>query len=104
MKEVKAYKCDYCRKVSLNRLSHHEKYCKRNPVNRHECIDCENLVVDREVIRHNWDEMVSIKTFYCKVKDKKMHTYIAARRNLEVVNRTELMPNKCDQYKPLDLI
>src|SRR5574343_1114428 len=89
MKEVKAFKCDFCKKVSLNRLSHHEKYCKKNPANKHLCFDCENLKPDREIIRHNFDEMTSIKRFYCKAKDMYMHSYIAERRKLEVVNRTD---------------
>ena len=43
MKELtKAYKCDYCSKVSLSKsaIKNHERACKHNPANRTYCYTC----------------------------------------------------------------
>ena len=44
MKEVqKAYKCDYCSKVSISKygMQRHEDACSKNPKNRTYCFGCE---------------------------------------------------------------
>ena len=99
MKEVKAYKCDFCNKVSLGKLFHHEKYCKHNPENKHACFNCEFLTVDLDITENCFGQKTSIKTFHCDKKHVLMHSYIAERRKLNVVNGTERMPVKCDLWK-----
>ena len=61
MKEVKAYRCEFCGKVFLrkNTCEEHEKhYCNKIPLNRALCYDCkyyhaayENEVKDVELVR-----------------------------------------------------
>jgi len=44
MKQIKAFKCEYCKKVLLSRngMSRHEKQCYYNPIS-HSCITCLHL-------------------------------------------------------------
>lgn len=91
MKQIKAYRCDFCGKVSINKLTHHEKYCKKNPVNNHACFDCQFLDVFFVYV----DE-IRTKQFKCSIDSALMHSYVARKRNLDSVNSTELMPNICD--------
>ena len=103
MIKITAFKCDFCSKVSVNRLHNHEKFCKNNPSNKHACFDCKNLNVTREKFDYNFEESRYEKQFYCEKLGVYMHSYVAERRKLELVNRTERMPNKCDTYETLDL-
>jgi hypothetical protein len=98
MKEVKAYKCDYCRKVSLNKLTYHERFCRNNPNNKHVCYDCKHLEVSRESIITGFEEGYSIKTFNCKKYNKSMFTYKAERRKLNI-EKLERMPVECIHYE-----
>lgn len=77
MKEVlKAYKCDYCSKVSISKygMSKHEEACYKNPKNRTYCFSCEHSTSKRkkysyELSDHYGEDLVedvSSKAPYCE--------------------------------------
>ena len=97
MKKVTAYKCEHCPKCSTNpsALFQHERKCKYNPNNKHQCFEfCKHLK-----LRVDSDSMQ--KYFTCDATGNKMFSYKAEHRglNLEGIER---MPLKCDLYE-LDL-
>jgi len=90
MEKTQAFMCKFCGKLYKRNYLHHEKYCKENPKNKHRCLfPCTYLQVFREE---------GIKNFHCSVKDIDMHTYKAESRGLEVIKRTEKMPNECELF------
>lgn len=93
MKEVQAYKCEYCGKLYKVRGTciKHEKYCRLAPNNQHACLWCSNL-----------QKIIPIDgpiQFYCPKVHKSFHTYVAERRNLKCVAITERMPLICELYE-----
>lgn len=83
MKEIKAYKCEYCGK--LLQVSHamqsHECGCKKNPCNFRNCFHCHNLTKKEAEIYSGYDsyygcEPVNIKMsfLYCNAKNIFLYT------------------------------
>lgn len=97
MKEVKAFKCDYCGKLYRNKLVlKHEAGCKQNPNNKHDCFEfCKYLVVGRESV----DEESYRRTFFCSKYNKYMYSYIAERRGYGIIKNLERMPIKCGGFE-----
>jgi hypothetical protein len=66
MQPVKAYKCDFCKKIylSISGVKKHEKRCWLNPARR-SCITCSNLnhFVDPELLHGDgWECLKNICT------------------------------------------
>jgi len=96
MKEIKAFKCEFCSKLYQVKgtCKRHELYCKNNPVNKFPCLgSCTHL----EVAYYTDTDFVKCKTFYCHKHDKFMKTHVALRRNIAV--DLPLMPIKCAEYE-----
>jgi hypothetical protein len=91
------YKCDYCPKRYLSEgpAVKHEKYCRKNPANKHVCFQCVHLSVERE---HN-DDGFNEKTFTCTKLDKQLHTVTAERIGHSCLGHTERMPISCEAYE-----
>jgi len=68
MKEVKAYRCEYCGKVYLRKgnCKKHEHFCYHNPKNARPCYDCKYQSM--EAIDSDCGIRVR-ETFYCSKKD-----------------------------------
>jgi hypothetical protein len=101
VQERKVYKCGFCRKYYLMKhaCERHEKYCAKNPVNRHKCYSCKFLEVDRSPN----DEGLSVKTFYCIKLEKELHTVKAEKLNHSCLGHTERMPLICCHFKSIDI-
>jgi len=99
--EVTIYTCEHCRKYykMKHAATRHEKYCSRNPENRHACFDCKFLDSTPEEIDDAFGYVLKIKSFRCKKHDVEMHTYVAARRRMEVANITTRMPVVCPDFE-----
>ena len=97
------YECGHCQKYYKRKHAaiKHEKYCKNNPENKHQCFEwCTHLTVTDEV--EEGDDYCSdrhYKTFVCDVSGDEMHSYIAERRGMEVCKYTARMPIECEDYK-----
>ena len=92
MEYITAYKCDHCGKVYQRKGAalRHELYCSQNPENKTPCYECKHLKVGR-------DE--NIKFFHCTKKDQDMHTVVALRRNLDIVESTVRTPKECELFE-----
>jgi hypothetical protein len=97
--ERTVYKCDYCGKNYLMKYAgeRHEKYCSKNPANRHTCFDCRFLEVERSTN----DDGFSEKTFTCSKLEKELHSVKAERIGHSCLDHTERMPLECSSKVPL---
>jgi hypothetical protein len=93
----RVYKCDWCGKNYLRKHSaaHHEKYCGKNPNNRHACFSCSHLEVDQ----CRADDGFIEKTFKCTKLDKDLHSFKAEKIKHSCLGYTERMPLQCDSFK-----
>lgn len=100
--------CKHCRKLYQRKhfCRKHEKYCKKNPDNKHVCFEFCNFLKRVEVEGINFDchgnEMgtyISNIEFYCTKTDTEMFSYIAERKGLDVVKYAKRMPLKCNDYE-----
>lgn len=91
------YKCDYCPKRYLSEAPaiKHEKYCRKNPANKHACFSCDHLSVTREQNDDGFNE----KIFHCQKYNKQMHTVTAERIGHSCLGYTERMPAECEGYQ-----
>ena len=112
------YHCEHCNKISLNKgaMTLHEDKCKRNPVNRSNCIGCKHLTV--EDIEYNdkpdecdYDEFAPSvrprRRFICDIDNKvmyhpKVRTFSKKKRELIFSISQKPMPNEveeCDNFE-----
>jgi hypothetical protein len=91
------YKCDFCRKTYLTKgpCERHEKYCGKNPDNKHACFHCIHLAVDR----NQNDDGFSEKTFNCVKLEKELHTFKAEKIKHSCLGHTERMPLVCESLE-----
>lgn len=96
-KQVTIYCCDFCRKYMLrkNAMERHQKYCAKNPANKHACFGCKHLEVQRI---HNGD--FTEKTFHCSALDEDLHSFKAEKMNHSCLGTTQRMPLTCEVYQP----
>lgn len=87
-REVKAYRCNFCTKLYNYQKSakRHEKFCSKNPKNKHKCFNCSHLMRVNDV---------QPKEFRCLVSGELMYSYIAEKLNLEIVGEFKRMPLEC---------
>ena len=101
--ETTIYQCSFCGKYY--KMKHfcirHEKQCKKNPNNQHDCYDCRFLEVGRKKIDNN--QLSSVKFFRCTKLDKEMHTCKAESRGFSKSLNTERMPIMCDKKELIEI-
>jgi len=109
MKQTKetVYRCDYCNKamVSAGFMKLHERMCKNNPKNQHQCFKyCVNLIKDREDIKDENGNICgsSLISFSCKKRPDvelysyKLERYKSKQQRLKNMVR---MPLECELYE-----
>lgn len=69
MKEVKAYRCDFCGKVIASKgpMSRHEAACSKNPTNKRACFGCrkcQSISVCVEINDREVDKVIPFCTHY----------------------------------------
>jgi hypothetical protein len=102
----KVYRCDFCNKAIISKgcMKLHERMCKKNPKNRHQCFKyCENLVKDQFVIKdEDWRICGKSEiTFTCKKRpDIMLYSYKLERykSNQKRLENMERMPLECEYY------
>jgi hypothetical protein len=74
------YRCDHCTKHRLTKAAaeRHERFCKRNPANKHKCFGCQNL----KVADGKAPDGRSCKQFTCEAFERRLYSYVAERRGL----------------------
>jgi len=99
MKETneKVYRCDHCNRaiVSKGSMTLHERMCKKNPNNQHQCFKyCKNLVKEQEEFNGNI-------IFHCTKKNMDLHSYKLERfkANANRLKYSIRMPLECDDYE-----
>jgi hypothetical protein len=110
----KVYRCDYCNKamVSAGFMKLHERMCKKNPNNQHQCFkyckwldksDAVGIKIDED--GHEWND-IGIIEFTCKKHDcnffnKPLYSYKLERFKSKADRLKSMirMPLKCDFYK-----
>ena len=111
MKEVsKAYKCDYCNKVSLTKsaINNHERSCLHNPSNRTYCYECGYSTTMRKDYTayegHAMEREVTVKEApFCSYHDAYLIAPKLARKSWFILGDNEmLMPvvvnNMCKRF------
>lgn len=102
----KIYICDYCGRKIINpgACGVHEKHCRKNPRNIHQCMDCIHLEVSVKsyTIDNGFSvENMTCKAFYCKAYDKYMYTYrkryLAEREGIEVYDEERKQTFQCEE-------
>lgn len=88
------YKCDFCPKKRYTKkaMENHEKFCKSNPENWHDCLMCSNLEkekVGKETI------------FTCKLLKQNLYSYVAEKKKLLTKHPQSFknlirMPTECE--------
>lgn len=106
----KVYRCDHCNKVgvSVGLMVIHERMCKQNPNNQHQCFKyCNNLV------KNNIKEDVYDEDTYCGFNhveftcaaqpEIKLYSYKLERykSNLHRLKGKTRMPLKCEFYETM---
>lgn len=73
------YFCDYCPKKRFTKkgMESHEKFCKNNPNNGHDCFFCPHL----KKIEPKENGFRGTQ-FSCKLLNKKLYSYVAEKRKL----------------------
>lgn len=105
------YECEFCGKISKsnNGIKLHEKTCKRNPINKTYCYDCENCKsIDKkyEVLNRYYGEVIRISENapFCEINDAYLIAPLLAKKSWFELSYYEiLMPvraNKiCEHFK-----
>jgi len=98
---VSLWFCDHCNK--LYRVRHactkHEKFCNRNPANRHPCFHyCIHLSKGEESDYDGYNKRTS---FYCKIRKVELYSYIAERIGHPIIDYEEVdrMPLRCEHFE-----
>ena len=100
--ETTIFICDFCGKKQFRKsdMTKHEKWCKKNPQNKHKCFEfCKHLVKSRE--HYEQGDFTGFKTiFTCSKLNQEMYSSIAERRKLPVITDgvTVRMPLECEHY------
>ena len=112
MKQIKAYKCDFCSKLYQREhaVNYHELICNKNPENKRPCFGCEFLDKKRTYASKDCpDGEVPVDVFYCESRKIFLHMpQSEIKGNLLDVD-SEIMPKECDSFSensfviPLDL-
>lgn len=105
MKEItKAYRCDYCGKVSAGKsaMARHEECCRKNPKNISLCANCKYLQKEEEWVVHE-DMGIRVREthFICTERGVNLfHPKIL--RKSQYLQDAEVMPtifNPCPHFK-----
>jgi hypothetical protein len=106
----KVYKCEYCGKTMLSAgaMARHEKWCRKNPHNKHKCFAlCKFL--KRKIVVEDTDGEYGIyhSEFTCKCmdKNKKMYSYLLEKRLAYTFDKIPegltRMPLECNMYEEM---
>ena len=99
----KVYQCDHCSKrmLSAGAMSYHEKWCKKNPHNRHKCFAlCSHL---KKTLNMHTRKI----EFQCLKTGQQMYSYHLEKRNVYQFRRIPIdairMPLECDLFQEMTL-
>jgi hypothetical protein len=95
--------CEFCRKYykRKNAAEWHELHCRENPKNKHKCFEfCKHLKKTDwiEPTEYGGDQKVGVE-FTCGITGKQLHSYVAERRKLSLVDWTTRMPLECETFE-----
>ena len=97
------HRCDHCKKVYLQKHSAeaHEKWCSKNPANKHACFSCQHMEVSRmdSENTHTGFGRFSEKSFYCKIKNEALHSFKAEKMQHSCLSETVRMPLQCQFHR-----
>jgi hypothetical protein len=101
--DEKVYRCDYCNRaiVSAGSMKLHERMCKKNPNNRHECFKyCKFLKKENGYLED--EEYENEVMFTCeKQPELSLYSYKLERfkKNAGRIRDLTRMPLNCDLYE-----
>lgn len=108
MKEIKAYKCDFCEKVYQRKhnIQKHEARCSKNPENQRACFGCKYL--DKETVGVWFDSPLGGGDFenriilHCNKRQCFVYPPIVEHKQnqYELDEANEPMPRECEFRDP----
>lgn len=114
MKEINAYKCDFCGKLYKRKgdALNHERVCHKNPINDARCIMCSHIELVPVLVKNwLWDgdpyndtpALIEVKKFHCNKLNKDLYPALILRKKLHLRHpehyaTQELMPNECEYF------
>jgi len=104
------YRCDHCNKamVSAGFMKLHERMCKKNPNNQHQCFKyCKHLIKEQFDIKDGYGHNIGSSeiSFTCaKIPDIEMYSYKLERYSSKSgrISGLTRMPLECELYESLD--
>lgn len=105
----KVYICEHCDKkmFGAGAMARHEKYCTRNPHNKHKCFDfCKHLLKTSEVVYNGGEPYCRRTVFTCGKTNKEMYSFILEKHASlwpydKILDGKERMPLECDLFEPM---
>jgi hypothetical protein len=102
------YRCEHCNRPMFGKgaMSRHEKYCKENPNNKHECFDfCKHLNKEVHSSVDNYENYTKHTDMICEKRDVKMYSFKFEKnynKPATALNGLERMPLECDLHEYMD--
>jgi hypothetical protein len=104
----KVYKCEHCgkRMLGAGAMGYHEKWCKKNPSNRHKCFAlCSHLKRNIKVIGFDGEDGQYRYEFICLKTGNMMYSYKLERKALygyfKIPKNLIRMPLECSLYQEM---
>ncbi|MFA6667796.1 MAG: hypothetical protein WCS51_05550 [Bacilli bacterium] len=102
MKELTAYRCDFCKKLYIRKSSckKHENLCFLNPENKPACFGCKYLTKKLFYDDPNDENSRSIHTLYCKKKEVSLMPITSFKKGFLSKGEyaDEVMPKECKMF------
>ena len=104
----KVYECEHCgnKMMSAGAMGYHEKWCKKNPHNRHKCFALCAFLEKKMVV--DWSDGTDGHYHYefrCKSTGRKMYSYLLEKRSVYAFKKIPeglmRMPLECNMFQEM---
>jgi hypothetical protein len=104
----KVYTCEHCgkRMLGAGAMGYHERWCKKNPSNRHKCFElCSHLKRSVKIVYSDGEVYEYRYEFICQKTKQPMYSYHLEKRNHYSFRKIPIdairMPLECNLYQEM---